>query len=62
MILVLLPIFLGGLDVPCLGAFISTAQQEDDGVAFLSEIDPVSWAEEQAQFENAFTDRLAIAV
>lgn len=47
------PIFLGLSDVVCLGTFVSTAEQNHNGLPFIAEVNSVSRAKIDFQFENA---------
>jgi xanthine dehydrogenase iron-sulfur cluster and FAD-binding subunit A len=54
------PIILGSTDVGLLVAFIAGAEEQNDFVSILSEIDSITRSEIVLQLENAVTDGLAI--
>jgi len=59
--LVIFPALDGAADVLALAAFVSTAQQQNDGFSVASVIHAVAGAEILAQFPYAFAAWLAVA-
>ena len=57
---VFLPEVLGSLDIPLLSLLGPTAQEDDQGIAVLAEIDPVAGAEVYPVLEDASAHTLSV--
>jgi hypothetical protein len=55
------PEFLRSSNVPPLGRLGASDEQDDDRVALLAEVDPITRPERQTRFPDAGTDTLVIA-
>src|SRR5919109_2876368 len=58
--LIVLPTFLGAVDVRLLALLRAAAQQQNQLLAIAAEVNPVTWSPVDSVFEHAFADTLHV--